>query len=130
MGVYDHPIATARRLIEKYGQECVWQKAAADDDSDEPWRDVREGEPTNHDVRIAWFPPGSNLAFLAALAGTEVPTNAESGLMAGDVPFEPLASDIVFKGDDPETGQRVEITKIDRLAPNGTPVLYTIWVAR
>lgn len=126
MGPYDRAISAARRLIAKYGEACVWRKPADQDEDAEPWRDVREGDPDDNNVRIAWFPPGGQLAFLAALGGTEVPAGVELGLMEGGVPFEPLVSDTLLR----TGGVKVEITKIDRLAPDGTPVLYTIWIAR
>lgn len=128
MGQFDRAIASARRLIDKYGEACVWRKPAAPDEDvqdAEPWRDVREGDPTDVDVKIAWFPPGGQLAFLAAISDTEIPAGTELGLMApGD--FEPLASDVLLR----TGGVEAEITKIDRLAPDGTPVLYTVWIAR
>lgn len=125
MGQFDRAIASARRLIAKYGEACVWRKPADPDDAADAWRDVRDGDPTDVDVKIAWFPPGGQLAFLAAMTDTEVPAGTELGLMApGD--FEPLASDVLLR----TGGVEAEITKIDRLAPDGTPVLYTIWIAR
>lgn len=126
-GVYDSAIATGKRLIDKFGAECVWTKPAPQDDTVDPWRDVREGEPTPHNVSIAFFSAkdlgyGSTLA-LAALAGTEVPQHNQMGLMSGDVPFSPELTDtLTFDGSD------IDITKIDKLAPNGTPVLFFLWL--
>ncbi len=126
MGVYDKSIAAAHRMIAKYGEECHWLKEGEAAPGADPWRDVRDGDdPDGLPCKIAWFPPNSNLAFLAAIAGTEVPAHSEYGLMAGDVPFEPDLSDRIQR-----TSGKTDILRLDKLAPNGVDnVLYTIFVA-
>lgn len=132
MGVYDRPIATARRLIEKYGEECVWSKQADQDATNEdmPWRDVRAGDPWNTSVKIAFFPAGGDSALAAVLVALadspEVSISSEYGLMAGDYPFEPDVSDTLVNS----KGDTVEIIKITPLKPGGPVVLYKIWVER
>jgi hypothetical protein len=121
-GVYDRAIATARRLIEKYGQRCQWQKPAAPADGAPSWRDQRAGEGPTFPVSIAWFPPGKANPMLALIPQTEVPDHSEVGLMAaGD--FEPKINDTInrFNGTS-------RIVHFDKLAPNGTPIMYTLYV--
>ena len=126
----DRVIATAKRLIAANGEACTWTKPAPEAPGSDPWRDDREGAPEAHNVSIAFFSPkdlgrGSE-AFLAAIAGTEVPAGTEIGIMSGGQPFEPLASDELVRSD----GKRANITTIDRLAPSGVPLLYFVKVAR
>lgn len=131
---YAGAIAAAKRLIAAKGQACLWRKPAPEDVTADEWRDVRDGEPTDVEVRIAWFTPrdlgrGSE-QFLQALAGTsiDVPEGVEIGLMA-PVEFEPLTSDTILKGTDPD-GIEIAIQTIDRIAPDGTPILYFVKVKR
>lgn len=129
---YAGAIATAQRLIAAKGQACLWRKPAPLDETADDWRDVREGDPIDAPVRIAWFTPrdlgrGSE-QFFQALAGAsiDVTEGVEVGLMAA-VEFEPLPSDTILKGTDPE-GVAIAIQSIDRIAPDGTPILYFVKV--
>lgn len=131
---YERAIASALRMIAAKGQACLWRKPAPLADAADPWRDVRDGEPTDAPVSIAWFAPRDlgmgTEGFLQALAGhsIDVPEGHEIGLMSA-VDFEPLTSDTIVKGTDPE-GAETAITSIDRLAPDGTPILYFVKVKR
>ena len=126
MGVFDNSIAAAERLIDKYGEECRWLKEGEAAPGADPWRDVRAGDdPDGIPCRIAWFPPNSNLAFLAAISGTEIPQHSEYGLMKGNVPFDPDLTDRIER-----TSGKTDILRLVKLAPNGVePVLHTIFVA-
>jgi|SRR5690606_6467465 len=129
--IFDEDVAAARELIDLYGIDCDWQKPA-------PLVEDEPGYPTVGDlpdpvrVKIAFFSPrdlgrGSE-AFMALLVGTEVPTSGEIGLMAGGLSFSPDDSDSLIR--DPEGAEEpLTITKIDRLAPNGLPILYYVSVA-
>lgn len=131
MGVYDRPIATAQRLIAKYGQDCHWQKPAPEDGGTPGY----PGEGDTPDpilCKMAFFSHrdmgrGSE-EFLALMAGMEVPVNSEIGLLAGGITFEPKDEDWIIR--DPEgAATQVAIKKIDRLAPSGVPILYYVTVA-
>lgn len=135
---YAVAIASAQRLIAAKGQACVWRKPAPLDDAADAWRDVRDGEPTDADVSIAWFAPRDlgrgTEQFLSQLAGMsiDVPEGVEIGLMAA-VEFEPLPSDTIVRGVTAATvadETAVSIISIDRLAPDGTPILYFVKVKR
>lgn len=65
---------------------------------------------------------------MAAMAGMEVSASNEIGLLAGGLSFVPDDADTIVR--DPDgAAERMAITKIDRLAPNGTPILYYVSVA-
>lgn len=129
-GVFDEDIQAAAELIAIYGADCLWQKPA-------PVVEDVPGYPTQGPVpdpvacKIAFF-RGKDVgyaseAFMALLSGTEVPTSGEVGLMAGNVPFVPDDADTIVRNPDGEN-LRLTITGIDRIAPNGTPVLYFVSV--
>lgn len=131
-GVFDSDIAVAKQLIAEYGQTCYWQKPA-------PVVTAVPGYPTAGDLpdpvecTIAFF-SAKDLGFSRNLgdgyhrgqneAMPDIPANAEIGLMVGDVDFEPASNDTVRRGS--PTAERLPIVSIDRLAPNGTPVLYYV----
>lgn len=126
-GVFDDDIATARELIDLYGAECGWQKPA-------PTTEDTPGYPTEGELpdpvpcKIAFF-TGRDLGrgseeFLMMLAGMDVPVNQEIGLLAGGLSFTPEMTDTIIRD-----GAELAIKKIDRLAPNGTPILYYVTVA-
>lgn len=128
-GVFDDDIATAQELIAEFGQQCYWQKPAPVTGGTAAYPEVGD-VPDPIPVKIAFF-SGRDLnrgvyEFLSLIPGMEVPDSGEVGLLAGGLSFEPLATDMLRRGaaDAPE----VAIEKIDRLAPNGTPILYYLTV--
>lgn len=130
MGVYDRPIATAQRLIRKYGEACEWQKPA-------PITETVPGYPTVGETPdpipcyLAFF-SGRDLgrgrgleAFLAMMKDMEVPVSGEFALLAGGIDFAPENTDTISRAD----GTQLAIKDIDRVAPGGVPVLYYVAVA-
>lgn len=126
--IFDADIQTAKELIALYGEDCGWQKPA-------PVTGGTPGYPEQGELpdpvpcKIAFFSPrdlgrGSE-EFLAMLAGAEVPTNKEIGLLAGGLSFTPENTDTIIRAN----GNEIAIQKIDRLAPNGVPILYYVTVA-
>jgi hypothetical protein len=124
MTVYARQIASAKRAIAAKGQECVWAKPAERDPASKPWRDVRAGEPPEATVRIAWFPPDQQ-QFKFAQDNGGVPEGFEVGLM-GAVDFEPALTDPIFRSG----GDSVIVWKLESLAPDGDPIIWTVWVKR
>lgn len=128
---YARNIASAQRMIAAKGEACSWKKPVAEAAGADPWRDVRDedAEPLDYPVRIAWFSPrdlGRGTGeFLAAIMGTEVPEGVMIGLMAGGQGFEPTVNDRITRAD----SSTVEPMSIDRLAPDGTPILYFVKAA-
>lgn len=130
MGIYDDDIQTAKELIDEFGQDCWWQKPAPKNGG-VPGYPVAGELPQPVPCKIAFFRPkdldSGVMQFADMIQGTEVTDNTEIGLMYGGVPFTPQNPDTIRRGavDAPETS----IIKIDRIAPDGTPVLYFITVA-
>ena len=130
-GVYDDDIATAQELIAEFGQECFWQKPAPVTDDSVPGYPVVGDLPPLIPVKIAFF-SGRDInrgtfEFLSMMPGMEVPDNGEIGLLAGGLTFEPENTDTLRRG--AADADETSIESIDRLAPNGTPVLYYVKVA-
>ena len=130
MGVYDRPIATAQRMIRKYGELCQWQKPPATT-NDVPGYPTVGATPAPIPCYLAFF-SGRDLgrgrgleAFLGMMQGIEVPANGEFALLAGGIEFAPENTDTITRAD----GSPVAIKDIDRLAPAGIPVLYYVAVA-
>jgi hypothetical protein len=65
--------------------------------------------------------------FLGMMPKSEVPENAQVGLLAGGIIFTPENTDTIYF--DEALSQALSIEKIDRIAPNGEPVLYMVTVA-
>lgn len=129
-GVFDEDIQAAAELIAIYGADCLWQKPAPLVE-DVPGYPTQGAVPDPVPCKIAFF-RGKDVgyaseAFMALLTGTEVPTSGEIGLMAGNVPFSPDDSDTIIRNPGTED-LSLTITGIDRIAPNGTPVLYFVSV--
>jgi hypothetical protein len=132
---YQKQATSAAAKIAAKGGKVTWVKslATATDttvDPNQPWK-VTERVANNAPVPPATFPNtpilftrGKGLAQqLAALTkGTEVAGSGQNGLLPGNVPFTPELSDTVIKAD----GMVLNITAIDALEPDGTPILYFI----
>jgi hypothetical protein len=131
-GVFDDDIATAQELIAEFGQDCWWQPATPKGTGGVPGYPTSGATPAAIPCKIAFF-SGRDLdrgtfEFLQQMAlSMEVPDNGEIGLLAGGISFEPKMTDTVRRG--ASTAAECSIEKIDRLAPNGTPILYYITVA-
>lgn len=131
-GVFDDDIATAKELIDEFGQQCYWQKAAPKGTGGTPGYPVDEEAPEPIPCKIAFF-SGRDInrgtfEFLQQMGlSLEVPDSGEVGLLAGGITFEPKMTDTLRRG--AVDAQEVSIDKIDRLAPNGTPILYYVQVS-
>lgn len=122
MGVYDRQIATAKRLIAKFGQSVTWRVVADGtvSDADRPWLET-PATPTDYTVAIAFLPLERQFQeLLRYIKGAEVATGSIYGLM-GAVTFTPSLRDVVLR-----SAKEYRIRSIDELAPNGEPILYTV----
>lgn len=128
MGVFDRQIETAKRLIDRYGEQCLWQQPGEPDPDAKPWHGSDVNPPAPIPVKIAFFPNGGDTAMaavIAALGDTDINIASEYGLMAA-VDFDPATSDTLTDSD----GDIVEIVKMTPLRPNGEIILWKIWVER
>lgn len=120
MGTFDRQIATAQRLIKKYGQECTWKVAnkAAGAHSWEP----AAAADTDKTVNICFVAAKDRFVrqLFQALKGSEIQIGSLAGFM-GEVDFEPSINDTVLRD-----GVLLSIESIDLLSPNGQKILYTI----
>lgn len=130
MTVYTPFIATAIKLIDRYGRTCYWQKPAPYSAGEPGYPDVG-ALPNEIECRMAFFSPRDLdrgvMDFLGMMPGTEVPDNAQIGLLAGGISFTPENTDHIYL--DEALTQALAIEKIDRIAPSGEPVLYFVTVA-
>lgn len=128
MGVFDRQIATARRLIDRYGEACLWQQPGDKDPSKKPWQGSAVDTPDPIPVKIAFFPNGAEnnfAAVLQALGDTNVNTASEYGLMAA-VDFDPATSDSLTDS----SGRAVEIVDLSPLRPNGEVIFWKLQLER
>lgn len=131
MADYSEEIQMAQELIDEFGQDCWWQKPAPVTDNSVPGYPVVGDLPAPAPCKIVFF-SGRDLnrgvfEFLSMMPGIEVPDNAEVGLLAGGISFTPENTDTVRRGS--IDANETSIEKIDRLAPDGTPILYYVQVA-
>lgn len=130
MTVYTPFIATAIRLIDRYGRTCYWQKPPVYSGGTPGYPEVG-ANPDAIECRLAFFSPRDLdrgvMDFLGMMPGTEVPDNAQVGLLAGGISFTPENTDRIYLNQ--ALTQSLSIEKIDRIAPSGEPVLYFVTVA-
>lgn len=128
--VFQRQIATATRLIAKYGQDCTWRKTVVLGPPEKPTGQTVEDFP----VKIVFVNHKRErlLTALSMLKDTEIPSGGLLGLMAV-VPFEPELVDAVYRGIN-ATGEQYGIDDengIEKLAPNGEgAILYKIRLVR
>lgn len=125
MGVYDRQIANAKRAIAAKGRACIWRAIDNDAPTDaaKPWKPGAV-DPTDNPVSILFLPEGrSTGAFLRALTGTDVQVGEDYGLM-GAVDFVPTNRAEIYD----ETGTTLlrTVMVVEKLAPNGEAILYTL----
>lgn len=122
MAVYGRFIKSAKRLIAKYGEACVWiENVAAVEDPDKPWLSIPAQE-VRHNVRIAFFPKGgSGLETLAKALNSEITIGNVTGYMAA-VSFKPSNKDSILRAD----GKVLAIEGMDEINVNGESVMFTI----
>ena len=124
-------IADAREMIEEHGQPCWWQQPAPKSGG-VPGYPGAGALPQPIPCTIAFFSPKDLdrgiMQYADVIPGTEVTDSTQVGLMAGDVPFDPKNTDMIRRGAVDATP--ISIIKMDLLAPNGTPILWFVTVAK
>lgn len=121
MSVYDRPIATAKRLIEKYGEPCQWRKFDVTDGT-EDWNEASTGQ-TDYPVTVAIFPYNRETASsIAKLAGlSDIERYDMYGLMPA-VSFIVESRDLLLS---PTRGP-LRPVRLDPLQPGSDIVMYTL----
>lgn len=124
MAQFDRQIATALKLIKKYGQPIDWVHNIESTDPATPWL-PSVGSSVSYEPIICFLPintltPREIHAYLGYVPGIEAQTGMYYGLM-GSVEFNPSLKDTVSRD-----GVKLNLATIDLLAPNGQKVLYTM----
>lgn len=129
MSVYARQVATAKRLIKKYGEvTSVTVKGMPTENPDFPGQQM-PGADTQHKPSIAFFPLssleiGAAVPIHASLAYTsmgDLPGDTTIGYMAAEA-FEPNLT-TVFKR---KSGAILKPIAIMKLDPNGETILYML----
>ena len=127
MVVYARQTANALRTLKAKGENCVWASfTEPTPNTEQPWLQTPGIAIDYPDTAIAFFPLtrlGSES--VVYLNGMEVIAGSDYGLM-GAVGFTPKLTDTVLRND----GTRLTPISIERLAPNGEVILYTIKFAQ
>lgn len=125
MSAIDNAVATAKRLIERYGEACTW-RSKSNTAGTVAWK-PGASRVTSHDCRLI-FLRSKKLdmkAIVKALGSkSEITDGQIRGLLAGDCGFTPSANDEIIRSD----GSVNVIHSIDPLAPNGSVVFYEIGI--
>lgn len=126
MAQFDRQIATAIRLIKKYGQVIAWRQTLNEDDIVEPWKEEAPDEVTPDKTPSIVFLYSDNKAeeTLGFMVGSDIPNGTLIGYM-GSVDFTPSISDIVIRD-----SEVLRIKNINVLSPNGQIILYIIEFAK
>lgn len=115
---YVSQIALAKRLIAAKGQKVIWRKLPTTAGG-KPWR-PSDAPPVEYEVDIVFLPRDRTDTQLIRANSDSVQIGNIYGLMAA-VEFSPNSRDVVIRD-----GKECRIFAIDVLAPDGTPILYTI----
>lgn len=127
MGRYDRQIASAQRLIKKYGKLTTWRShvegvtTEAEAPGATPWRPkagLSNGSPS-YQVTVVFFPIGKEKRESLSEMGIELTSGAQIGYMPA-VPFVPAQKDTILRN-----GVYMPVEHIEVLAPNDDePILY------
>lgn len=128
MTVFARQLARATLAIQAKGEACTWTKTGADVSGDptKPWEPTTSQD-GGHAVSIVWVPEAAaiNPALWAQQENSalNIPGGWKFGLMHA-VNFTPDENDIITCSN----GSKWTVDRVDPLAPDGTPLLYTIRV--
>lgn len=118
--VYELQIATAKRLIAKYGEACTYQTLTNNVSQVLPWEPGAYVS-TETDINVVFQPlTRKGYETLAKLTNLEVSTGHIEALFAGSQGILPQLQDIIIRA-----GVPWKIISIEELAPNGEQILYT-----
>jgi hypothetical protein len=119
---FSSAIATAQRLITKYGQPCYWRRVQPLTNVNPlaPWL-VGTGSDIDVPVTILFTQSrGTLTALLQYARNSDVSVGGLRGLMSAQ-DFTPDLQDVILKN-----GSAYALQSINPIAPNGTPILYIL----
>lgn len=122
MAQFDNQIATAKRLIDKYGETSVHRRTVDGSPADpsQPWN---PGTPVSTDTSVSavWLNYDQQ-----RVDGQTIKTGDQEVLIPGsDLDAAPDAStDVLIRA----SGEQWSIVSVEPLSPNGQLILYTVQV--
>lgn len=123
---YNRQIATAKRLIEKYGQTVSFSRISETiSDPLKPWEKTL-GTPEVSNFKMVFIDPNATgisqlgKEFLQYLKGSEILEGKLRGLLANNN-FEPKPTDILTRN-----SKELKIYAINPLAPSDQTILYVL----
>lgn len=125
MGVYDRQIASALRMIAKYGELCTINSVVDTPvpDSNEPWNDGPNGPVPHVGIPIAFFP--LNEKQRRTVQATDGDLTGYECAYIGQLSFALGLKDFIVRG----SGKVAKVISFDALNPNGEGViLHTVIV--
>ena len=127
MGVFDRQIATAKRLIAKNGRLVIWRVILDGTMVDplKPWEPGAAQVTDYPDTPIVFLPTGYKGETTLFRSKTGEQSSGTFQILMGAVPFEPSNKDVIIDG-----SIEYRIDYIDKLAPNGDAILYTIVIKK
>lgn len=125
MAQYDRQVASALRMIKKYGQSVTWRSLTNGTlpDPNKPWL-VGATQESDKEAVIAFFPRDKENEYTkrSKRDANEVTVGDCLGYMGRVEGYVPQLKDIVIRGSATYTVERLDIIR-----PNGEdPILYTI----
>lgn len=125
MTAYASQIASVKRVIKARGEKCVWRSAAAPAATDptQPWIETVAAPAVETDAHILFTPITriNSQLMRHVLAQGGQPGGNVMGLMAS-VSFDPTLAGVVVRS----SGAVLAVRSADPLAPDGTPILWTL----
>jgi hypothetical protein len=129
MSAFNRQLATAVRLIAKYGASCTWTKRIETaHDNSKPWKQDQDNA-TPYTVKMVMLrnkgnsaAPAWAQALIHLMQGTDIPAGKPAALLAAkNLTFVPDQTDLVMLN-----GATMKVESIDPIAPDGLPIIYII----
>lgn len=128
---YSKNLATARRLVQKFGRQVTLVKLKqTSSDSAKPWQaptDARSAPDVSTVVSAAAVPPSSETALGLTARAPEIAKQVEQILI-----MEPSTSDTLVEDHNLviDQGKEFKILDIEKLQPAGVALLYYVWIGQ
>lgn len=123
MAGYARQIATADRLIRKYGELVTFHRLS-DWTGDKPWKPSDDPTETDfEDVPIVYYTEtGLGRELLAYFQGADVPAGQTLAMIPGNVAFNPQLKDTI---DSPTMGL-LKVLSNNPISPSGIPIVHML----
>lgn len=124
MTVYSRQIATAIRLLDKYGQFIKWRqiKDGLPTDIAQPWKPSIAAPKDLDKIKVAFFPNNrvTYESLRSLITGQEISTGNTLGYMASQL-FLPSLKDTLIRN-----GKEYRLESISEINVDGSPILYIL----